>query len=310
MTNHYFSHARTALKYGIKSFDINKCILVPDFICDVVSDTIKETNIVIFYKTFNNFKPDWNYLNKLVSDNNCSSIIMVNYFGIPQDIEKFIDFCEKYKLCLIEDNAHGFGGKYQDKLLGDIGDISISSPRKLLNIYSGGILKINNEKYKLEKIYLDNFPVTKLNKLRKNNKFKFNYMKKFAKNYIFSRPSYEKLNTSESKIKDHNIDSYSKIIIKETRIDTKKRVDKFNIWQSFFKKNNLIPVFEDLQNYELNPWCCPAYVENYKDSSYWFDWGWRNNIFIFSWPNLPDEHLNNSKIIDRRRKLICFSTNF
>ena len=135
-------------------------------------------------------------------------------------------------------------------------------------------------------------------------------MKKFAKNYIFSRPSYEKLNTSESKIKDHNIDSYSKIIIKETRIDTKKRVDKFNIWQSFFKKNNLIPVFEDLQNYELNPWCCPAYVENYKDSSYWFDWGWRNNIFIFSWPNLPDEHLNNSKIIDRRRKLICFSTNF
>ncbi len=309
MTIHYFSHARTALKYGIKLFNKKEHILIPEFICDVVSDTIKETNVFLFYKTLSNFKPDWNYLNKLVNENICSSIIMVNYFGIPQDVEKFINFCEKNQLCLIEDNAHGFGGKYDDKLLGDIGDISISSPRKLMDIYSGGILKINNQKYKLKKIDIENYPINNLNFYRKKNKIKLNFLKKFAKNYIYSRPNYEKLNLKENKIRDYNIDIYSKKIIVETQIDNKKRVDQFNKWQNFFIKNGLIPIFKNLEDYKLNPWCCPAYVENFKDASYWFDWGWRNNIFVFSWPNLPDEHLNNIEIIDRRRKLICFSTN-
>ena len=43
-------------------------------------------------------------------DSNIKAIMMVHYFGQPQDIKKFQTLCNKHKILLIEDNAHGFGG--------------------------------------------------------------------------------------------------------------------------------------------------------------------------------------------------------
>ena len=70
---------------------------------------------------------------------------MVHYFGQPQNIEKFTDFCRQYSLLLLEDNAHGHGGKYQDNYLGTFGKIGFSSPRKNLNLNYGGILFTDNK---------------------------------------------------------------------------------------------------------------------------------------------------------------------
>ena len=41
---------------------------------------------------------------------------MVHYFGQPQDIEQYVSFCKQNELKLIEDNAHGYNGSYNDGL--------------------------------------------------------------------------------------------------------------------------------------------------------------------------------------------------
>ena len=70
---------------------------------------------------------------------------MVHYFGFPQNINKFQELSKKKSWFLIEDNAHGHGGYYNNELLGTFGDIGISSPRKSLRLNSGGILYINKK---------------------------------------------------------------------------------------------------------------------------------------------------------------------
>src|SRR5207253_7011257 len=74
-------------------------------------------------------------------------IMMVHYFGIPQDINRFIEFAAHNKLFLIEDNSHGYGSSYDNKPLGTFGDIGISSPRKSLPILNGGMLYLKEEKH-------------------------------------------------------------------------------------------------------------------------------------------------------------------
>ena len=50
-------------------------------------------------------------LEKIAISNKSRALIMVHYFGVPQNIVKFINFCLKHNLYLIEDNAHGYGNK-------------------------------------------------------------------------------------------------------------------------------------------------------------------------------------------------------
>ena len=82
----YFSHARTALKFGLLSSieDKNSYILVPDYICEVVPNTILSNNYkLIYYKLNSDFTPDWEDINNK-SKQNISAIMMVHFFGIPQ----------------------------------------------------------------------------------------------------------------------------------------------------------------------------------------------------------------------------------
>ena len=61
---------------------------------------------------------------------------MVHYFGQPQDISRFQQFCKQNDLILIDNNAHGHGGDIDGNLLGTFGEFGISSPRKNLNTIS------------------------------------------------------------------------------------------------------------------------------------------------------------------------------
>ena len=57
------------------------------------------------------------------------------------------------------------------------------------------------------------------------------------------------------------------------------------------------------------PWCFPAYVSNNSQAIEFFDWGWKNNIKVFSWPTFPISLLDvNTDHYRRWEKLICFST--
>ena len=147
----YFSHGRTALKFGLKYLDLKPgdSILIPNYICDVVLHPIEEMKIQpYFYDIMDNMEPDWDKLNKTI-DKKVKAILIVHYFGHAQNIERIIKFCVQNNLMLIEDNAHGHGGNYNGKLLGTFGDIGFSSLTKIYPINFGGSLFLKNYSHKV-----------------------------------------------------------------------------------------------------------------------------------------------------------------
>ena len=130
--------------------------------------------------------------------------MMIHYFGFPAEIKKFSNFKKKKKIYLIEDYCHGYSGKKNKIKLGNIGDFSFSSLKKIFpDTISGGILKINNKKlsntnlirnfknYKNYKLFFEIF------KKIKNIKSKIEKMKFFlSKNSRYA--SYQS-NTSKNK---------------------------------------------------------------------------------------------------------------
>ena len=132
-------------------------ILIPDFICDVILHPLLKLGIKYkFYPLNDDLSPKWVGMENLLS-NNSKAILMIHYFGQASDIKSFKSFSEKNNLFLIEDNAHGHGGKINGQPLGSFGDIGISSPRKLLSIYSGGLLWSSN--FRFSDFMLKEFPV-------------------------------------------------------------------------------------------------------------------------------------------------------
>lgn len=312
--NYFFSHARTALKYGILNYQItdNSSILIPEYICDVIMQPISQCKLHYdFYKINDDFTPDWNNLEKKINKNT-KFILMVHYFGKNQDFNKFRHIANKNNIILIEDNAHGYGGCVDNNYLGELGDISISSPRKIFNINNGGILNINKDlSHKLKDIEIhSNFNQLSKIKFLKNIIRKYPYFKNFIKNFFLNRYKYEDPNSfREEFIKDYLLDTKTITMLNNFNISEikKKRIKQYNYWYEFCIKNNLKPAFQSFDE-NLMPWCFPAYTNSHFESQDWFDWGWKNNKPVFSWPTLPIELIDeNNTSFKRWKKLICFS---
>ena len=312
----YFSYARTAFKFGLLSLNIEKDseILIPSYICDVMIAPIKNLKLKHkYYEIDYSFQPSWNKLQNLITKKT-KAIVMVNYFGNIIEIDKYISFAKSNNLFLIEDNAHGFGGKLNNKELGTYGDIGISSPRKLLNMDYGGVLYLNNNLTKNFDIHLNKYnsysfiknTILNFKKLIKKIIF-YNNFKKF----VLNRPEYENQNSfREDNVIDYFLDSKSKKNILKININIikKKRRENYYLWEKFCLENNLTPIFKSIGN-DVVPWCFPAYVANHDQAIKWFNFGWKNNVHIFSWPTLPtDIDQENSFEINKWKKIVCFNT--
>ena len=81
------------------------------------------------------------------------AIIPVHYTGGVGNLNELYSFASKYKLRVIEDAAHAFGSKYQNKLVGSIGDIVCFSFDGIKNITSGeGGCVVTNDSKVIENI--------------------------------------------------------------------------------------------------------------------------------------------------------------
>ena len=307
----YLNNGRSAIDIGIKLLAIKKGsqVLVPEIICDVAVEVILRNNLdVIYYKLDNKFQPIWNDIYKK-SFNKVSSIIMVHFFGYPQDISKFKKFAKKKKILLIEDNCHSLNIKYKGHILGLNGDIGIDSPRKILSgIYSGGRLfinKKNNFNSKFIKKYRPNFfEITK-----KNIKDKFPILIKIFK-ILKNRPSYESPYVFSGKDKNYSLklmDEFSKnkLIKFDLKKESLRRVKIFNNINDFAKKNKIKPVFKISKN--LIPLYFVGITKDHEHSKKIYDWGWKNNIEIVSWPSFYRNKKLNKTLLNKWSKYICIS---
>jgi dTDP-4-amino-4,6-dideoxygalactose transaminase len=76
------------------------------------------------------------------------AICVVHYGGVACEMEKLTKIAERYKLVLIEDNAHGLFAKYKGRYLGTFGSLATQSFHETKNITcgEGGALIINDPK--------------------------------------------------------------------------------------------------------------------------------------------------------------------
>jgi hypothetical protein len=286
--------------------------LIPDFICDVILQPLHDFDIKYsFYSLNDDLTPNWDSVKKQLTFNT-KAILMIHYFGQPQNIEDFQNFCHKYNLLLIEDNAHGFGGLFNGRELGTFGDIGINSPRKTLGLTSGGQLLLNNNKdCEIDKTIksLPRFKVLKsqsvFNRILNQNYFFKSHLRFLIKN----QPKYwDPLGIKEGKISDCRMDLLSEKKLKTINVDdiTKKRRALYLIWEKFAVKKGVTPVFSKLTDGVI-PLVFPAYVLDATKRRGWFNWGWKNRYNVHSWPTLP------ILVIQEKRpgfvqwsKLICF----
>ena len=77
------------------------------------------------------------------------AIVAVHYGGVACEMDELMVLALKYKLSIVEDNAHGLYGKYRDQYLGSIGSIATQSFHGTKNIScgEGGALILNDPKF-------------------------------------------------------------------------------------------------------------------------------------------------------------------
>ena len=77
------------------------------------------------------------------------AIIPVSIYGLSPDMDALMSLAKENGLVVIEDDAQCFGGRYSDRIVGSIGDMSSFSFQnsKHLTCGEGGMIVTNNEDY-------------------------------------------------------------------------------------------------------------------------------------------------------------------
>lgn len=119
-------------------------MLFPEYICREATDPLEDAGVEVrYYKIRENLVVDSEDLSSHV-DSRTKAILAVHYFGFPQPLEELKNACRRYRLPLIEDNAHGFLSSHHGTPLGFSGDAGIVSIRKTLPVRNGALLLLNS----------------------------------------------------------------------------------------------------------------------------------------------------------------------
>lgn len=282
-TNFYQSGS-AALYSGLKSLILQKNITeicIPKFICNEVAEVVKNLKLKTTY-----YDIDSN-LNIIITDDfkknlsDKSAILVVNYFGFPANWELVNQLRKNYNCFVIEDNCHSLYSKRNNELLGNLGDISFNSLRKVLPLLSGSVLKSNNPEINLIKKYKITVPnFSEITYSLRGFKSKFS-----LKNLIIKNSPYKE--------ERPYIDYFSYKIIKNDMFDDDEvrllRSGNYKIWYNFLADKGLtfFPTLDLDQN--ISPYAFPCKASNSGEVNKWIDWGRKKNINIIKWPNFPDE---------------------
>lgn len=139
-----FDSGRSALYFALRALDVREGdeVLVQGYTCMVVVNAIKWAGATpVFVDAEDDFNMSSEDLKKKISAK--SKVLIVQHtFGLAADLEKLLPIAKKNGLKIVEDCAHCFGAKYDGKLLGTFGDVSVFSfgADKVLSSVRGGAL--------------------------------------------------------------------------------------------------------------------------------------------------------------------------
>jgi len=132
----------------LKALELKGEVIVPSFtfsatVQSLVWNNLKPVFVDCDPKSFN---IDAKLVESLITPKT-SAIMAVHIFGMPADVGALSKIAKMHGLKLIFDAAHGFGAKYDGKLVGGFGDAEIFSlsPTKILTAGEGGIVATNDD---------------------------------------------------------------------------------------------------------------------------------------------------------------------
>jgi hypothetical protein len=140
----YFSFGRHALAAALRIAGVTAgdTVLLPEYICREVLAALHAVEATpAYYPVGPDLTPGCDS-SRLPA---AKAVLAVDYFGFPQDLAPFTQYCARSGAVLIEDNAHGlFSRDAEGRALGARGDLGIFSLRKTLPAPDGAALAVNN----------------------------------------------------------------------------------------------------------------------------------------------------------------------
>ncbi len=147
-----YDSARAAILHILKFLNLKNQdqVIISSFTCDAVTKAVINSGAKIVYVDINK---DFTMNDKNVLDainSNTKVLILQNTFGRLGLNQNTLKKLKKKKIFVIEDNCLSDGSKLDNKFLGNYGDVSISSLEvsKTITLGWGGVLKMNNSKFK------------------------------------------------------------------------------------------------------------------------------------------------------------------
>ena len=122
----------------------NPIVLMPAYTCREVIRPFQNNMSLTFYDVKPNLEIDLDYIKAVIDKIDPSIFVLIHYYGFPLIYSnEIIKYCRKKEVTVIEDCSHAL----LTHNIGQKGQAAIFSLRKLLPIYDGGSIIINNQKF-------------------------------------------------------------------------------------------------------------------------------------------------------------------
>ncbi|MEK8023473.1 MAG: DegT/DnrJ/EryC1/StrS family aminotransferase [Candidatus Hydrogenedentota bacterium] len=306
-----FAYGRTALKYGLQALGLGQGaeILVPEMTCRSLLVPLREKGMnAVYYRIRRDFTPDWEHLESAATSDT-KALIMIHYFGIPQDIDRFQAFCRARSIFLVEDNAHGYGGRRYELLLGRFGDIGFSTPRKTFGVVNGAYLYARDGLV-LPKTALSGLePMNLIREQMRFHKRRFLEQSNWLRRKFLPPLPYDSQDHFRDTVRrDWNMDIKTDQFLERQDLDdaARRRRELYGIWREWAERQDIEPVHREIDG-TCAPMVFPAWTRSADESRAWFDWGYRNEIDVHSWPTLPRELVERgSDALENWKRTVCF----
>jgi dTDP-4-amino-4,6-dideoxygalactose transaminase len=114
-------------------------VLVPAYHCGTEVEALTAAGLACrFYDATDTLEPDEDELERLRGER-ARALLLIHYFGFPQDGRRWRDWCRARQLLLIEDCAHAALATHAGRPVGADGDLAIFSLHKTLPALEGGV---------------------------------------------------------------------------------------------------------------------------------------------------------------------------
>jgi DegT/DnrJ/EryC1/StrS aminotransferase family protein len=305
-----FAYGRTALEYGVRAIGLSRgdVVLCPDFVCHTVVESLRRAQLEVrFHPVTEALTPDWSVLDAVPAES-AAALVMVHYFGAPQDVDRYRTLCDGRGWRLLEDNAHGHGAIVDGRLLGTFGDLGISSPYKSFPIRNGGLLYLPSGTA-FDPPHLPCAPLGLPVRMARSALRRLQDLHLGLRGLLRKCPPYSSQAAFRDEVVlDWAMDTWSFQHLAGADLPAlrHRRQALYRVWQEWSGRYGLSAVFPHLAPGAM-PLVYPASTGSPAASVAWFRWGHRNGIDVHSWPTLPLSVVTeNGPAVRRWERTVCF----